>query len=154
MVFALASHLRESLTAYLQSQVQEKIDRASRQREAELQAEEEKFQGTAVTKERFLAWRVEFLRKQAELREKAEAAYMAGLSNKEREEYKRLKSKPSGRELFSRDAALDDEKVTDDSVKDVDWSLYDRETREESAREALESDREEADLLAGGSDDE
>ena len=74
MVFALASHLRESLTDYMTRQAQEAEKAASERREAELRAEEEKFRGTAVTVERFNAWRIEYMRKQEMLRAQKEEA--------------------------------------------------------------------------------
>lgn len=153
MVFTLASHLRESLTAYIQSKAREADEAASRKREAEIAAEEEKFRGTAVTVERFKAWRVEFLKKQAQLREKAEADHMASMSNKEREEYKRFKTKPSGRELFSKQGAVEEDKDADESVKEVDWALYDRNAREEQARQTLEADEQDG-FVPNDSDDE
>ena len=153
MVFTLASHLRESLTAYIQSKAREADEAASRKREAEIAAEEEKFRGTAVTVERFKAWRVEFLKKQAQLREKAEADHMASMSNKEREEYKRFKTKPSGRELFSKQGAVEEDKDADESVKEVDWALYDRNAREEQTRQTLEADEQDG-FVPNDSDDE
>ncbi|WFD41124.1 Protein gir2 [Malassezia japonica] len=153
MVFTLASHLRESLTAYIQSKAREADEAASRKREAEIAAEEEKFRGTAVTVERFKAWRAEFLKKQAQLREKAEADHMASMSNKEREEYKRFKTKPSGRELFSKQGAVEEDKDADESVKEVDWALYDRNAREEQARQTLEADEQDG-FVPNDSDDE
>lgn len=153
MVFTLASHLREALTAYIQSKAREADEAASRKREAEIAAEEEKFRGTAVTVERFKAWRAEFLKKQAQLREKAEADHMASMSNKEREEYKRFKTKPSGRELFSKQGAVEEDKDADESVKEVDWALYDRNAREEQARQTLEADEQDG-FVPNDSDDE
>lgn len=136
MVFALASHLRESLTEFLTRKDREAQAEASRKRDAELEAEAEKFRGTAVTVERFNTWRIEFERERVERREREEAAYVSSLSAKEREEYRRFKTKPSGRQIFSKDVAVDEDKG-DDSVKDVDWSQYSREDREKQAREDL-----------------
>lgn len=153
MVFTLASHLREALTAYIQNRAKEAEERASRQRDAEIAAEEEKFRGTAVTAERFLAWRVDFLKKQQAQRDRAEAEKMAAMSNKEREEYKRFKMKPSGRELFSKQGGVEEEKDADDSVKEVDWSLYDRAAREKQARETLEEEPQDG-LVPNDSDDD
>ena len=140
MVFALASHLRESLTDYMTRQAQEAEKAASEQREAELRAEEEKFRGTAVTVERFNAWRIEFMRKQELLRAQKEEAYVASLTPKEREEYRRMKAKPTGREIFAKPDARVEEEKTDESVKEVDFSLYSREDRERQAREDHEDD--------------
>ena len=131
MVFSLASHLRESLTDYMTSQAQAAEKAANEKREEELRAEEEKFRGTAVTAERFRAWQVEFMKKRAELKAKEEEAYIATLTAKEREEYRRMKAKPTGRELFTKPGAgIEEDKDTDDAVQDVDWSLYSREERE------------------------
>ena len=136
MVFTLASHLRESLTAYKGRKAREADERASRKREAELEAEAEKFRGTAVTAERFAAWRADFDRQQARLKGQAEAEHLATLSSKERDEYRRAATKPSGRQLFSKaGAAIEEDKGTDESVKEVDWTLYSREDREKQANE-------------------
>lgn len=143
MVFTLASHLRESLTDYMTRKAQEAEKEANEKREAELRAEEEKFRGTAVTVERFRVWREEFMKKQAELKAQKEEAFMATLSNKEKEEYKRMKAKPTGRELFSKPGTgVEEEKVADEAVKEVDFSKYTREEREKWTHED-ESDGEE-----------
>ncbi|WFD34167.1 Protein gir2 [Malassezia cuniculi] len=138
MVFTLASHLRETLTEYISRKDREAQAEASRRRDAELEAEAEKFRGTAVTVERFNAWRKEFEREREEKRAREEAAYIASLSAKEREEYRRFKSKPSGRQLFSKEVPVEEEEKGDDSVKDVDWSQFSREEREKHAREDLD----------------
>ena len=135
MVFTLASHLRESLTAYKRRKAREDDARASRKREEELEAEAEKFRGTAVTAERFAAWRTDFDKEQARQRDQAEAEHLATLSNKEREEYRRAATKPSGRQLFSKAGAAIEEDKGDESVKEVDWTLYSREEREKQANE-------------------
>ncbi|PKI82717.1 hypothetical protein MVES_003549 [Malassezia vespertilionis] len=139
------SHLREALTDYIQRMEKEGAERASRAREAEIAAEEEKFLGTAVTAERFKEWRIAFMKEYTAAREKSEAEHMATLSNREREEYKKYKAKLSGRELFSKPStapSVEDEKSTDDSVREVDWSLYSREAREEQARDDAEVEEE------------
>lgn len=139
MVFSLASHLRESLTDYMATQAQAAEKAANEKREAELRAEEEKFRGTAVTVERFRAWQIEFMKKREELKAREEEAYIATLTAKEREEYRRMKAKPTGRELFTKPGAgVEEEKDTDDAVQEVDWSLYSREEREKQAREEEE----------------
>ncbi|WFD45032.1 Protein gir2 [Malassezia psittaci] len=156
MVFTLASHLREALTAYIRDQAKRAEEHASQQREAEIAAEEEKFRGTAVTVERFMEWRKKYLAEQQVRREKAEAEKMAAMSNKEREEYKRYKSKPTGRELFTRQGAVDDdeEKDLDESVKEVDWDLYNRDAREKQARDTLENSEDQDGILLNDSDND
>ena len=63
---------------------------------------------------------------------------LARMSSKERDEYRRAQNKPSGRQLFSKEGQVEEEKDTDDSVKEVDWSLYSREQREQQARDEPE----------------
>lgn len=54
------------------------------------------------------------------------------MSAKEREEYRRFMAKPSGRELFTRPGAVLDtsDDVGDAEAKEIDWSMYDRATRD------------------------
>ena len=79
---------------------------------------------------------------------------MAAMSNKEREEYKRYKQKPTGRERFSKQGTVEEEKDADDSVKEVDWSLYDRAAREQQARDTLADEEEQEGLVPNDSDEE
>ncbi|WFD32729.1 Protein gir2 [Malassezia sp. CBS 17886] len=154
MVFTLGSHLREALTRYLARKTQQETERASRQREAELRAEEEKFRGTAVTVDRFRAWRQQFEMEEAAKRQKAEENLIASMSNKEREEYKRMKAKPTGRELFSKSGGGVEEDKVDESVREVDWSLYTRDAREQQTLGDDEDGRDGDGLVARDSDDE
>ncbi|GAC96229.1 hypothetical protein PHSY_003809 [Pseudozyma hubeiensis SY62] len=140
MVFTLASHLRESVTTLIQRRVQEIEAQASAKREAEIEAEAEKFRGTAVTPERFAEWRVRFLQEMAEREKKEEDAKLSKLSAKEREDYKKSKVKPSGRQLFEKGGTLEDDDAEEDGAQEVDWSLYTREQRERERREQEEQD--------------
>ncbi|EPQ32207.1 uncharacterized protein PFL1_00404 [Pseudozyma flocculosa PF-1] len=157
MVFTLASHLRESLTTYIQTRIEQLEAEDSARREAELEAEAEKFRGTAVTTERFAEWRKAF---EAEMKAKAakeEEAKMAKMSPKEREEYKKSKNKPTGRQLFERGGSfVDDDDKAEDDAQEVDWALYTREQRE---RERIEEEQrreleEQAHRLALADDDD
>ncbi|PWZ00518.1 RWD-domain-containing protein [Testicularia cyperi] len=142
MVFTLASHLRESLTTLIQRRVNEIEAEASAKREAEIEAEAEKFRGTAVTPERFAEWRIRFEAEMKEKERKQEETKMAKMSAKEREDYKKSKAKPSGKQLFEKGGTLEDEmdKDDDDGAQEVDWSLYTREQRERERREAEEQE--------------
>lgn len=158
MVFTLASHLRESLTTYIQRRVSELETEASARREAEIEAEAEKFRGTAVTADRFAEWRKVFEAEQKERERKEEDAKLHKLSAKEREEYKKMKAKPSGKQLFEKGGTLeeDDSRYDDDEeAVEVDWSLYTREQREKERREAEEREEIEhrANALALDDDD-
>lgn len=141
MVFTLASHLRESLTTFIQRRVSELEAEASARREAEIEAEAEKFRGTAVTADRFSAWRQTFEAEQTERERKEEDAKMQKMSAKEREEYKKMKAKPSGKQLFEKGGTLEEDESRyddDEGAVEVDWSLYTREQREKERREAEE----------------
>lgn len=65
------------------------------------------------------------------------------MSAKEREEYRRFMAKPSGRELFTKPGAVLDssDEVGDAEAKEIDWSLYDRATRDRE-RSAWEDQQE------------
>ncbi|PWN48898.1 RWD-domain-containing protein [Violaceomyces palustris] len=144
MVFTLASHLRESLTGYIQKILDERAAAESARREAEIEVEAEKFRGTAVTPERFHEWAVRFEAERKLEKEKAEEEKMARMSNKEREEYKRMKTKPSGRQLFERggDEFVDDGAGEGDGEEEeVDWRMFSREERERERREEDERRR-------------
>lgn len=157
MVFTLASHLRESVTTLIQRRVQEIEAAASAKREAEIEAEAEKFRGTAVTPERFAEWRVKFLQEMAEKEKKEEDAKLSKLSVREREEYKKSKVKPSGRQLFEKGGTFEEDDAAEDGAQEVDWSLYTREQREKERREQEEQEelqnRTEGLVFDGGEDD-
>ncbi len=140
MVFTLASHLRESVTTLIQRSVQEIEAAASAKREAEIEAEAEKFRGTAVTPERFAEWRVRFQQEMAEKEKKEEEAKLSKLSVREREEYKKSKVKPSGRQLFEKGGTFEEDDTAEDGAQEVDWSLYTREQREKERREQEEQE--------------
>ncbi|CDS00008.1 uncharacterized protein SPSC_02991 [Sporisorium scitamineum] len=154
MVFTLASHLRESVTTLIQRRVQEIEAEASAKREAEIEAEAEKFRGTAVTPERFAEWRVKFLQEMAEKEKKEEEAKMSKMSAKEREDYKKSKVKPSGKQLFEKGGTFEDDDAAEEGAQEVDWSLYTREQRERERREQEELQSRTDGLAFGDEDDD
>ncbi|SNX83141.1 uncharacterized protein MEPE_01847 [Melanopsichium pennsylvanicum] len=140
MVFTLASHLRESVTTLIQRRVQVIEAEASAKREAEIEAEAEKFRGTAVTPDRFAEWRIKFMQEMAEKEKKVEDAKMSKLSAREREDYKKSKAKPSGKQLFEKGGTFEEDDADEEGVQEVDWSLYTRDQRERERREQEEQD--------------
>lgn len=140
MVFTLASHLRESVTTLVQRRVAEIEAKASAKREAEIEAEADKFRGTAVTPERFADWSLKFLAEMAEKEKKEEEAKMSKMSAKEREEYKKSKVKPSGKQLFEKGGTFEEDEAEEEGAQEVDWSLYTREQREKEKREREEQE--------------
>ena len=114
MTFTLVSRLRELLADI----VRERSERR-RQEEAEKerqlievrplslllsvyglsqhnQAEEARTRGTPVTVEAFLAWKVKFMKETTEKRAREDEEKTKTMTPKEREEYKRLATRPSG----------------------------------------------------------
>jgi len=95
-----------------------------------LEAEESRNKGTPVTATSFAAWKAKFdkeasIRKEKELDEKLKA-----LSGKEREEYKKVGGRLSGRQLFERDKnlATSDANLLEEGTVSVDIAQYDRTT--------------------------
>ncbi|PWN42274.1 RWD-domain-containing protein [Ceraceosorus guamensis] len=160
MVFALASQLKESLTAYIARTKQIAEAQEQDRRNAEIEAEAEKFRGTAVTAERFEAWRVTFEKEQKELKQKADEEYVRSTlkTAKEREEYRKLAARPTGKELFAKGGQMHDDKAEaeaeDVEGNEVDYSLYSREERERQRREEEERAEREARERLHDSDDE
>ncbi|CAD6886087.1 unnamed protein product [Tilletia controversa] len=136
MVFTLASHLREELTTYLRRRVQEVEDKRQQVRDAEIEAEQQKFRGTAVTTERFAEWRKKFDAERAAAKAAEDDALMKGLNAKEKEEFRRMRNKLTGRQMFQRDgpegkvSAVEELEGEEDDGEEVDWSLYTREARQ------------------------
>lgn len=91
-----------------------------------------------MTKEGFLQWHAKFVAEKEALALAAEEEKVRGMSAKAKEEYRRYKAKPTGRDLFTKGVALDaSDDVGDADAKEIDWSLYDRATRDRE-REAWE----------------
>ncbi|KAI0664906.1 RWD-domain-containing protein [Cubamyces menziesii] len=133
MTFTLVTHLRERLSALQRDREERKRrEEAEKERQA-LEAEEARTRGTPVTIESFKAWKAKFDKEMAEKRAREEEEKLKGLSPKEREEYKKMLTRLSGRQLFERDRTLgiQDENLNDEDAVSVDISQYDRTTREE-----------------------
>ncbi|KAI0318949.1 hypothetical protein OF83DRAFT_880004 [Amylostereum chailletii] len=133
MTFTIVSHLREELCSVVRSRTERrKREEAEKERKA-LEEEETRTRGTPVTRDSFLAWKTKFdkvlaLKKACEDDEK-----MRGLSPKEREEYKRIATRLTGRQLFERDRNLDtsDDSLLEEGTVSVDVSQYEREREQE-----------------------
>jgi len=128
MVFTLVSHLREALATVV-------ADRIERQRKverdralAEEEAEAARTRGTPVTTASFLEWKEKFNKKMKLKATQEEEEKTRGMTLKEKEEYKKMKTKPSGRQLFERDRnlATSDATLVDEDAVSVDVSQYDR----------------------------
>jgi len=132
------------------------------------QAEAEKFRGTAVTPERFAAWRVAFEKEMAAAAAKAEEERIrreyktakvrlfsavgwqtADRASQEREEYRKLQQRPTGKELFQKgglhsDKSLDHDDEAGAEGEELDLSQFgSREEREKLRREEVEKEERE-----------
>jgi len=97
-----------------------------------VQAEEAKTRGTVVTPESFLAWKVKFDKEMSVKRLKEQEEKLKGLSPKEREEYKKLQTRLTGRQLFERkDWDVSEDSLLEEEGTSVDVSQYDRTHEEE-----------------------
>lgn len=128
MIYTLVSLLKEEATLLLKS----KADKVSAAQAAESQrledAEQEKFRGTKVTPESFMAWHARFVAEQAQIKaaveealRKEQAGRRGNVSDK----------KLTGRQLFEGDKTLaeSDAKYIDEGDREVDVSVYDRKDR-------------------------
>ncbi|KIK08651.1 hypothetical protein K443DRAFT_84463 [Laccaria amethystina LaAM-08-1] len=119
MTFTLVSHLREQLSKLVQSKADE-LERA----------EEARTRGTPVTPETFTAWKIKFDKELALKKAQEEEDKLRVLTLKEREEWKKLGTRLTGRQLFERNKGLEDETLLEEGTISVDITQYER-TREE-----------------------
>lgn len=96
MVFTLASHLRETLSALVQRRVTNKQAEIDAKHAAEEEANAARLRGTVVTAESFLKWKQGFLKELRQKKDKEEEERVKSLPPREREEWKRSKGKLSG----------------------------------------------------------
>ncbi|RPD66033.1 RWD-domain-containing protein [Lentinus tigrinus ALCF2SS1-7] len=133
MTFTLITYLRERLSVFMREK-EERIRKEEMEMERRtLEAEEAKTRGTPVTVESFKAWKIKFDKEMAVKRMREEEERLKGLSPKEREEYKRMHTRLSGRQLFERDRNLGtlDEGLNEEDAVSVDISQYDRTAMED-----------------------
>lgn len=130
MTFTLVSHLREQLSKLVQSKADE-LERVEKEKERiALEAEEARTRGTPVTPESFKVWKTNFDKELALKKAQEDDDKLRGLTPKEREEWKKLGTRLTGRQLFERNKGIEDETLLEEGTVSVDISQYER-TREE-----------------------
>ncbi|CAK5277705.1 unnamed protein product [Mycena citricolor] len=147
MTFTLVSRLREQLSALVKKRYERRRREDMEKERLAIEAEEARTRGTPVTVESFRAWKVKFDREMVELQKLREEERLKGLSPKERDEYKRVGGRASGRQLFERNKNLEDDNLMEEGTVSVDVSQYDR-----SAAHHEEEDDEEDALAFSDSD--
>ncbi|CAE6421031.1 unnamed protein product [Rhizoctonia solani] len=128
MVFTLVTHLREALVEVVGKRIEKEKQQELEKERQLMEAEAARTKGTPVTVMSFNEWRVKFMAEMKERQEREDDERLKGLTAKERDEWKRSKSKPTGRQLFekNRDLATSDANYIEEGVTSVDITQYDR----------------------------
>ncbi|KAF8709521.1 RWD protein, partial [Rhizoctonia solani] len=128
MVFTLVTHLREALVEVIQKRIEKEKQLESEKERQLMEAEAARTRGTPVTVVSFSEWRTKFMAEMKEKQDREDDEKLKGLTPKERDEWKKSKSKPTGRQLFekNRDLATSDANYIEEGVTSVDITQYDR----------------------------
>lgn len=133
MTFTLVSHLRERLSDFVRSRAERKRQEESERERVLLEAEEARTRGTPVTRESFFTWKARFDKETALKKVKEQDEKLKGLTPKDREEFKKLQTRLSGRQLFERNKDWDtsEDSLLEEEGTSVDISQYERARLEE-----------------------
>jgi len=132
MTFTLVSHLRESLSTLVRTRAEKRKKVEMEKERIALEEEEARTRGTPVTLESFKAWKLKFDKELAVKKAHEDDERLRGATPKEREEWKRIGTRLTGRQLFERDKNLgDDDTLMEEGTVSVDFSQYERERVEE-----------------------
>ncbi|KAH7889716.1 RWD-domain-containing protein [Phlebopus sp. FC_14] len=128
MTFTLASHLREHLSTLVKRRLQARVAEEREKERLAIEAEEARTRGNPVTIESFKAWKAKFDKEMASKKIKDEDEKLRALTPKEREEWKRVATRMTGRQLFERNRVLEheDDGLMEEGTVSVDFSQYDR----------------------------
>ncbi|KAG6818137.1 hypothetical protein H0H87_000042 [Tephrocybe sp. NHM501043] len=136
MTFTLMSHLREQLSQLVRSRAERRGQEEREKERLALEEEEARTRGTPVTVESFKAWKAAFDKEIALKRAREDEEKIKGLTPKEKEEFKRIGSRLTGRQLFERgDRNLEDDTLLEEGTVSVDVSQYERTGIEEDQEE-------------------
>lgn len=144
MVFTLTSWLKEALSKVIHERVRVAKEIEDKKSAAAEEAEAARKRGTPVTTESF-AELTKRLRLAADAkRVRLEEERIRALPPKEREEYKKIAARPTGKQLFETMKNLADSDIayTEEGVAEVDLSQYSREERDMARQEAEEAEEE------------
>ncbi|KAF9005630.1 RWD domain-containing protein, partial [Cyathus striatus] len=137
MTFTLVSYLREKLSELLRSRLEKQNREQMEKERLELEAEEARTRGTPVTVDTFKAWKAIFDKEMARKKAQQEEERLRGQTPKEREEWKRLGTRLTGRQLFERNKGLEDETLVEEGTISVDFSQYERTRLEEEDEQGI-----------------
>jgi len=137
MTFSIVSHLRELLLQLVSSRLERRIQEEKEKERRELEEEAAKTRGTPVTVASFKEWKAKFDKELAIRKAREEEERLKALSPKDREEYKKVQTRYTGRQLFERDRNLasEDAALVEDGTVSVDISQYERSKDDEEEEE-------------------
>ncbi|TFK76468.1 RWD domain-containing protein [Pluteus cervinus] len=137
MTFTLVSQLREELSRLVRARAEKIRNEEMEKERLALEAEEARTRGTPVTVESFREWKIKFDKEMAQKKAREDEEKLKGLTPKEREEFKRLNARLSGRQLFERNRNLEDESLLEEGTVSVDVSQYERTRVEDEEEEGV-----------------
>jgi len=127
MTFTLISHLRERLSHLVRSRAEKRQKEEMEKERLALEEEEARTRGTPVTLDSFGEWKTMFDQEVAAHKAREEEGRLKGLTPKERDEWKKVGTRLSGRQLFERgDKNLEDDNLLEEGTVSVDISQYER----------------------------
>ncbi|KIJ17390.1 hypothetical protein PAXINDRAFT_168068 [Paxillus involutus ATCC 200175] len=128
MTFTLVSHLREQLSSLVEKRVQTRMTEEHEKERLAIEAEEARTRGTPVTIESFKDWKTKFDKEMAQKKLRDEEEKLRALTPKEREEFKKIGTRWTGRQLFERNRNLEheDDSLMEEGTVSVDFSQYAR----------------------------
>lgn len=128
MTFTLVSHLREQLSVLAKAKVEKRKQEEKEKERLALEEEAARTRGTPVTVASFKSWKARFDKELSVAKSREEEERTKGMTPKEREEYKKITTRLSGRQLFERNKhlATAEDSLVEEGTESVDISQYER----------------------------
>ncbi|WWC90407.1 uncharacterized protein L201_005342 [Kwoniella dendrophila CBS 6074] len=142
MTFTIASAAKEALALLIVERIRKEKEEDDRKTREYEEAEAARTRGTPLTRELFDKWRKGFTNELKAKKIKEEEERVKALNPKEREDWRKRKERPTGRQLFENSTALatSDEGLYEEGVEEVDMRKYTREQREAERRKEEEEE--------------
>ncbi|KAH9063458.1 RWD-domain-containing protein [Lactarius vividus] len=137
MTFTIISQLREQLSSFIRTRSERRKKDARELERKALEEEEARTRGTPVTVKSFTEWKIKFDREVSLRKMRTEEEKLKTMTAKEREEFKKIAARLTGRQLFERDKnlATSDTSLLEEGTVSVDISQYERVTDKEDDEE-------------------
>ncbi|KAF9464676.1 RWD-domain-containing protein [Collybia nuda] len=127
MTFTLVSQLREQLSRLVRLRAERYQKEEMEKERLALEEEEARTRGTSVTVESFRAWKFVFDKEMKAKKAQEDDEKLKSLTPKERDEWRRVGTRLSGRQLFERgDKNLEDDTLLEEGAVSVDVSQFER----------------------------